>query len=168
MSSPSPQDSSKEPELSNKLKITNPQRSSDSITLRHDSDASKLKVAAPSSDFRLSTFNLERIHRFVDEPQDRIGESMERVQQNVENKSLTIRALAGPFEEGTGGKDFVAGRSLEELELGGGNGKGKGKEVSEARGPLFVGCWLLVVGCWLLVEGCWLGRVRDVSCACFV
>ncbi|GMI09133.1 hypothetical protein TrVE_jg12628 [Triparma verrucosa] len=82
-------------ELSTKFGVHSQDRrgSADYAHLTHMSDMSKLKAAAASDDFRLSDFNLERIHRFVDEPQENIGKSMEEVLRSTEGKTKTIQGL---------------------------------------------------------------------------
>ena len=66
-----------EPTLTNKTKVTgNIKDGHNFMETKHISDISKLKAAAKPDDFRLSDFNLERIHRFVDEPQKNVGSNM--------------------------------------------------------------------------------------------
>lgn len=65
--------------------------------MTHFSDISKLRAAAAPDDFRLSSFNLERIHRFVDEPHAKLGKQMSEVAENVKGKSATVRDLVSPY-----------------------------------------------------------------------
>ncbi|GMH46804.1 hypothetical protein TrLO_g5454 [Triparma laevis f. longispina] len=85
-------------ELSTKFGVHSSDRrgSEDYAHLTHMSDLSKLKAKAKPDDFRLSDFNLERIHRFVDEPQENIGKSMEAVLRSTEGKSKAIQGLVVP------------------------------------------------------------------------
>ena len=94
-----------EPGLADKVKINSTLDSQKSgknnVDIQHVGEFSSLKATANLGDFRLSDFNLERIHRFVDEPQRKIGTNMKQVLENVDrtHQNTAMRKVISPFVE---------------------------------------------------------------------
>jgi len=83
--------------------------------MSHFSDVSKLRVQAGANDERLNDFNLERIHRFVDQPLENLGHERKELREGTKKLGNTVRGVVSPFvnEESVGFvSDKVFGEKL--------------------------------------------------------
>ena len=119
---PIPKEPFQEPEIASKVKISSQSTTAkfdpDNKEVTHFGEFSQLKASANANDFRLSDYNLERIHRFVDEPQKNVGSNMREVKARIEAYGSTVQQMAreviGPYSEevDTKGNSFVYGQDL--------------------------------------------------------
>lgn len=65
--------------------------------MSHFSDISKLRAQAPAGDERLNDYNLERIHRFVDQPLEKLGDERKLLREGMKNLGSTVREVVSPF-----------------------------------------------------------------------
>ena len=65
--------------------------------MSHFSDISKLRTQAPAGDERLNDYNLERIHRFVDQPLEKLGNEREQLRVGMKKLGSTVRDVVSPF-----------------------------------------------------------------------
>ncbi|GMI44136.1 hypothetical protein TrCOL_g3436 [Triparma columacea] len=65
--------------------------------MSHFSDISKLRAQAPAGDERLNDYNLERIHRFVDQPLEKLGDERKLLREGMKNLGSSVREVVSPF-----------------------------------------------------------------------